>query len=58
MMFVKLIDKLKNFHQIPFKVFNKIKFNYYKHFGEKILIDKQIECFSKLHLNWIEGKKS
>ena len=35
MMFVKLIDKLKNFHQIPFKVFNKIKFNYYKHFGEK-----------------------
>ena len=57
-MFKKTIHILTNLHKVPIKIFNKLKFFYYKSFGNKeFFVNKQIECFSYADLDWTNGKK-
>ena len=57
-MFNRIFYIIKNFHKLPLKIYNKLKFNYYKSFVDKdIFINQQIENFSNVNLNWEEGKK-
>ena len=57
-MFKKIIHILTNLHKVPIKIFNKLKFFYYKSFGNKeFFVNKQIECFSNADLDWTNGKK-
>ena len=57
-MFNRIIYIIKNFHKLPLKIYNKLKFNYFKSFFDKdIFINQQIENFSNVNLNWEEGKK-